>query len=402
MKINRKKLNDLKLDIVILAGGKGTRISKYLGNLPKPMLKFNQKNFLKYLIQNFSKYPFRKIYILTGYKFQSIHKEFNNKVYNFVPIECINEKKLMGTGGALLGIKNKIKKHFILINGDTIFDVNPYDLVKLSKSNVVGAVALVKNKNQSSKKLNLLRIKNKKVLFSKNGRLMNGGVYYFKKSIFNYLQKRKHSLENDVLPQLITLRKINGKVFDEFFLDIGTPKYYQLSENKLKNYYQKPVAFLDRDGVINYDRAGYVFRTKDFIFRKNVIEGLNYLNKKNYYLFIVTNQAGIGKKIYSVKDFYKLHTNLKLFLASKNVFLHDVKFSPYHLKAKIKKYRKDSGYRKPGNLMIKELINEWHVDVKKSFMIGDKITDYFAAKKSSLPFYFVENDFFKQIKKLID
>mgnify|MGYP003324499179 CR=1 FL=1 len=297
MKINRKKLNDLKLDLVILAGGKGTRISKYLGNLPKPMLKFNQKSFLKYLIQNFSKYPFRKIYILTGYKFQSIHKEFNNKVYNFVPIECINEKKLMGTGGALLGIKNKIKKHFILINGDTIFDVNPYDLVKLSKSNVVGAVALVKNKNQSSKKLNLLRIKNKKVLFSKNGRLMNGGVYYFKKSIFNYLQKRNHSLENDVLPQLIKYRKINGKIFNEFFLDIGTPKYYRISENKLKNYYQKPVAFLDRDGVINYDRAGYVYRMKDFIFRKNVIEGLNHLNKKNCIALMIDQRVSEGEKI---------------------------------------------------------------------------------------------------------
>ena len=112
MKITRKKFNHHDLDLVILAGGKGTRISKFLGNLPKPMLKFNKKSFLKYLIQNFSKYPFRKILILTGYKYQSIHKEFNNKVFNFTPVQCIKEKRLMGTGGALLGIKKKILKHF--------------------------------------------------------------------------------------------------------------------------------------------------------------------------------------------------------------------------------------------------------------------------------------------------
>ena len=70
-----------KVDLVILAGGKGTRIKKYLKNLPKPMIKFNNKHFLAYLINNVSKYNFENTYILTGYKSDIIYKKFNNKEF---------------------------------------------------------------------------------------------------------------------------------------------------------------------------------------------------------------------------------------------------------------------------------------------------------------------------------
>ena len=98
-----------KVDLVILAGGKGTRIKKYLKNLPKPMLKFNKKHFLTYLINNISKYNFGKIYILTGYKSEIIYNKFNNKEFNFNKVVCLKEKKLLGTGGALRKLKKKIK-----------------------------------------------------------------------------------------------------------------------------------------------------------------------------------------------------------------------------------------------------------------------------------------------------
>jgi len=71
------------IDLVILAGGKGTRIKQYLANKPKPMVKFNDIYFLQYLINNFSKYPFNKIYILTGYKSKIIFNNFHNKTFNF-------------------------------------------------------------------------------------------------------------------------------------------------------------------------------------------------------------------------------------------------------------------------------------------------------------------------------
>ena len=150
------------IDLVILAGGKGTRIKQYLANKPKPMVKFNDIYFLQYLINNFSKYPFNKIYILTGYKSKIIFNNFHNKTFNLTKVICLKEKKPMGTGGALLGLKNVKINDFILANGDTIFDVEIKDLIKSYVKGKLGSVALASNKkNTNNLKLNKLNIKKK-------------------------------------------------------------------------------------------------------------------------------------------------------------------------------------------------------------------------------------------------
>ena len=190
--------------LVILAGGKGSRISKYLNNMPKPMAKFNNFHFLDYLIKNFSKYDFKKIYILTFYRYKVIHKKFHKKKYNFVEINCVKEKKAMGTGGALYFLKNKIKEDFILINGDTIFDININELIRGLNKNSLGAIALIKKDHlNNSHKLNELSLKEKKIFFKKNGKLINGGIYFFRRKIFKYIKNIPSSLENDILPNLI-------------------------------------------------------------------------------------------------------------------------------------------------------------------------------------------------------
>ena len=119
------------IDLVILAGGKGTRIKEFLGNKPKPMVKFNNIHFLQYLINSLGKFSFNKIYILTGYKHGAIFKNFHNKIFNLTKIKCLNEKTLMGTGGALLNLKKEKINDFILVNGDTIFDIDINNLIKL-------------------------------------------------------------------------------------------------------------------------------------------------------------------------------------------------------------------------------------------------------------------------------
>jgi D-glycero-D-manno-heptose 1,7-bisphosphate phosphatase len=385
------------LDLVILAGGKGTRIKKYLHNKPKPMVKFNEIYFLQYLINIFSKYPINKIFILVGYKSDIIFKNFHNKTFNFTKVVCVKEKKLMGTGGALLSLKKKKIKDFILINGDTVFDIDLADFIKSFKKKKLGSVALAPNsKNINNYKLNNLEIKNNILCYKKNSKLMNGGVYFFKRRILNLIPNKPCSLEEDVFPNIIKKKLLTGKIYKNFFLDIGTPKYFNVSAKRLKDYFSRPAAFLDRDGVINHD-SGYVYKKKDFRFRKGVIKGLKYLIKKKYYIFIVTNQAGIAKGIYNENDFKKLHLYLKRNLSKKNIYFNDVQYCPYHPKGKIKIYRKKSSLRKPGNQMVKNILKIWLVNKRKSFMIGDKNSDKYCAKKSKLLFFFSENNFYKQI-----
>ena len=392
-------INNKKIDLVILAGGIGSRIKKQLGGKPKPMLRFNNKYFLNYLINNLSKYNFNKIIILTRYKSDIIHKKFHKKNFNFINIECINEKKKMGTGGALHLIKKKVND-FVLVNGDSIFDIDIVNFTKKIKKNSLGALALKKNFNQQSSKLNKLNLKNNYIYQSKNGKYMNGGVYFFKKKFLDYIPNKECSLESDILPKLISKKKIDGEIFNDFFIDIGSETFLKKAPKMLLKKFSKKAVFLDRDGVINHD-YGYVHSIKKFKFRKGVIRGLRLLSKKNYFIFIVTNQAGIGKKIFSLDAFKKLHIELKKRFTKKNIFINEVKYSPFHKNAKILKYKKISDFRKPGNLMIKSLFKDWDIQKKKSFMIGDKRSDFLAAKKSNLKFYYVNNDFYKQIKSII-
>ena len=107
---------------------------------------------------------------------------------------------------------------------------------------------------------------------------MNGGIYFFNKNILKYISKKRHSLENDLLKELIT-KKINGIVTNQFFLDIGTPKNLKAAPKLLEKTFKGPAAFLDRDGVINFD-YGYVSSFKNFKLRPGVIKGLKLLCKK--------------------------------------------------------------------------------------------------------------------------
>lgn len=400
MKQHETSLNKYrKLDLVILAGGKGSRIKEKLKNLPKPMVKFRKKNFLQYVINSFSKFPFRKIYILTGYRSNYIFKKYHNKEINFTRIECLKETKLLGTAGSLYNLRKKVND-FVLTNGDSIFEINLNELIKSCSKNSYGSAALTKNTNQESKKLNQLSIKKNKIIFDKNGHLMNGGIYFLKKKIFKYIQNKYMSLENEILVDLIKKNKINGIYSNNFFHDIGTNKFFNKTNNFIDKYLYRPAAFLDRDGVINYEK-NYIFNMKNFVLRKGVIKGLKLLQKKNYYLFIVTNQAGIAKKKFSEVTFKKFGFEIKKFFSQKNIFFDDVEYCPFHKDALIKKFRKNSQFRKPGNLMVKSLFKKWPIKKKGSFFIGDQISDFNCAKRSNLYFEYAEKDFFKQIQKII-
>jgi len=387
------------VDLVILAGGKGTRIKKLLGKYPKPMLKFNNKHFIQYILNNKSKYNFKRIIILCGFRSNVLFKKFHKKIINLTEIICLKEKKLLGTGGALVNLKKLKVKDFILTNGDTIFDIDLNLFISSLKKKSIGTVALTRNRNQTSIKLNNLTLNKNNIKNKKKNILKNGGIYFYKKDSFKYIKNKHCSLENDLLPKLISKKLINGKIFKDFFIDIGSKYYLKIAEKKLKKQYNRPAVFLDRDGVINHD-YGHVHKIKNFKFRSGVLQGLKYLVKKKFNVFIVTNQAGIGKKIFSENEFFKLHKRINEKLKKLNIFFNDVQYSPFHIKAKIKKYKKNSSLRKPGNKMIENIKCNWDINRKKSLMIGDKISDEIAAKKSGLKFYYPEKNFYLQVKSL--
>lgn len=390
-----------KIDLIILAGGKGQRIKKYTKFVPKPLIKIKHKPFLKYLLNYYSKYNFNKILLLCGYKGNKIKKIYHKKNINLIPIECIIEKRRLGTGGALYQIKNKLKNDFLLINGDSFleFDFKKF-LEKKFQNNSLGKMILVNRKSyKTNNKLSSLKLDYKKNLIKFNGDYMNAGIYFLKKEILKKILKTNYSLENDILPKLILKKKIEGIFSKGFFIDIGTYKNLKIAKKQLYKITKSSAAFLDRDGVINHD-TGYVHQIKDFKIKKNVFAAIRYLNKKKINVFIVTNQAGIGKGYFTEKEFINFQTQVKKLLTKNKCYINDLRYSPFHPEAKIKKYRKTTKLRKPGNLMIKNLKNNWNIDLSKSFMIGDKETDKIAAQSSKIYFEYDQNNLLKQVKKI--
>ena len=152
-----------KFDVVILAGGKGTRIKKFIKNLPKPLIKIGKISFLDILIQNITKYNVNKIYICAGYKGKLIKKKYHKKKINLIDIECVIEKIPLGTGGCLSLIKNKVSKNFFIVNGDTFFDLDLNDIYYKNKNNNKIHISLSNsNTYKENKKLTKLSLNKKK------------------------------------------------------------------------------------------------------------------------------------------------------------------------------------------------------------------------------------------------
>tara|TARA_B110000008_G_scaffold270348_1_gene300497 strand:+ start:1724 stop:2911 length:1188 start_codon:yes stop_codon:yes gene_type:complete len=391
------------LDLVILAGGKGTRIKKFTRNKPKPLAKIGRFTFLDLLLSNVTKYNFRKIIILAGYKGQQIFKKYNNKSINFIKIQCIIEKKPLGTGGGLKIIKNHLTDNFFVINGDTISDFNYYEMLKLKKKHK-SVIALTNSKfNYDGNSIKNLKFNEHNLITINNNRDKNfksAGVCLLDKDIFQNTNKVKFSLEDEILYKLILTKKAYAYTKKFFFYDIGTKFDFRNAKEKLLDYLKKPALFLDRDNTINYDK-GYTYKFKDFKFINNSYEALKNISKKKIYIFIITNQAGIAKGYFKESDFINLHSKLKKKLVKDEIYINEVKYCPYHPNAKILRYKKNSLLRKPNNLMIKQIFKKFNIDKKNSLMIGDQLKDLKCAKKSGLRFKFVEKDLNNQIKKII-
>ena len=146
-------------------------------------------------------------------------------------------------------------------------------------------------------------------------------------------------------------------------------------------------AFLDRDGVINEEK-GYISKIQDFKIYPQTAKAIKLLNDHDFLVILITNQAGIGRGLITLKELQNIHTHLKNTIKKKGAFINDIYFCPFHPVYGVGKYKKNSKDRKPGSGMIMKAKKKWNIDNKNSFMIGDKKIDLLAAKNAGLKFYY--------------
>jgi len=141
---------------------------------------------------------------------------------------------------------------------------------------------------------------------------------------------------------------------------------------------QLPALFLDRDGVINLDK-GYVSQIENFEWMPGAAACIRNFKARGWYVFVVTNQSGIARGLYTEDAMQKLHAWMLETLVKDGAHIDRIYHCPYHQEGEIARYRKDSFDRKPKPGMLLQAMADFPVKREASFLIGDKDTDIQAA-----------------------
>ena len=143
---------------------------------------------------------------------------------------------------------------------------------------------------------------------------------------------------------------------------------------------QKAV-FLDRDGTIIED-IGYLDECSKIRFLPRVGEAIKLLTENGFRVIITTNQSGIARGYFTEETVREINRYIQEYLAKQGAFIDRTYYCPHHIEGTIEEYKKDCHCRKPNPGMIQKATGEYDIDLKGSFVIGDKISDIEAGRRA--------------------
>ena len=416
---------------VIMAGGKGTRISTLFPYIPKPLIPIENIPVLEREICSLRDQGFTDLILTVSHMGENIMNYFGDGSRLGVAIQYYNEVTPLGNAGALFKLRDQLTEDFLLLNADAIFDVNFNRMVDFHRSHN-GLVTLFTHPNSHPYDSGLLSVDEKmsvkqwlakedeRPTYYKNR--VNAGLHVISPAVLDMARIDTEKIgmvdeatgkvmKVDLDRQLLKPLAGTGKMFcydsPEYVKDMGTPeRYYSVVSDfeagivQSKNLKNKQKAiFLDRDGTIN-KYVGFLRDINQFELIEDVAEAIKQINAAGYLCIVVTNQPVIARGEVTVFQLEEIHNKMETLLGLKGAYIDGLYYCPHHphkgFEGEIPELKFDCECRKPKPGMLLKAAEDFNIDLSKSWMVGDGKNDIKAGENAGCKTCLIGKDEFEQ------
>jgi len=395
-----------------MAGGKGTRVSSIANDIPKPMIPICGKPILEHQIECLKKNRLTEVVLVIGHLGDHIRDYFGDGGRFGCNISYYNETEPLGTAGALYKLKN-LSDDFILLNGDTIFDIDFSRMIKFHREKEAhvslavhpnshpfdSALIISNDSNQVTGWLN----KEDERTYYKNQ--VNAGLHIISTDFLkSCLQtKEKVDLDRDMLKPSISGGKIFAYCTPEYIKDMGTPERYAQVTSDIENgivrqknlSVKQKCVFLDRDGTINKFND-FITKPEDFELIDGAAEAIKKINTMGYLAIVITNQPVIARGEADFETLDLIHMKMETDLGRYGAYIDDLFYCPHHpdkgFEGERPEYKIECDCRKPKPGLIFKAATQYNIDLSQSYMVGDDMRDINAGKNAGCIPVLLTND----------
>lgn len=398
---------------VIVSGGKGTRISQIYPDIPKPMIPIAGVPVLEREIISLKNQGITDFIITVQYRADVIMDYFGRGEKHNVNIQYYVETEPLGNAGALYFLRDKLEKEFLLVNADSLFDIDIQKFVRFHRQSEALATIIVHPNDHpydsgliqcdcTGKVTKWFPKEAERELYYHN--LVNAGIHILSSALLDrQVEKRRIDLDRDILMPLVNEKKLYAYRTPEYIKDMGTPNRLRqvmddfsngLIEKKNLSRKQKAV-FLDRDGTINR-YVGFLKNIDDFELLDGVSDAIKIFRNLGYLIIIVTNQPVIARGEMTIEELEQVHKKMETLLGNEGTYIDDLFYCPHHpqkgFKGERLEYKVECECRKPKPGMLLEASRKYNINLSNSWMIGDCETDVEAGKNAGCKTCFLTKD----------
>jgi histidinol-phosphate phosphatase family protein len=387
-------MNDYKTNrptqAVILAGGLGIRLRPITDTIPKPMITFHGKPFLEYIIEMLVEQGFKKVVLLLGYLPEKVIEYFGDGKKFGLEIEYSITDVEDDTGLRLQKAKHLIDPIFTLLYCDNYW---PMDFEKMwdkyLNANVSALVTVYMNRDNYTKSNIRINADDFIEIYDKTRQAPNLqgvdiGFFILKRELIDLIPEGNHNFEKTVMLKLIEEREIVTYPTEHRYYSVGSHERLKLTSTFLE---KRPTIILDRDGVLNKKapKAEYITSWGNWEWLEGSKEALIKLKENGYQIILVSNQAGIARKFMTHDDLEEIHSHMINELIEQGGGIDKIYYCPHG-------WDENCNCRKPKPGMLFQAQRDFHLDLSKTWFVGDDERDEIAGKAAGMRTALIEGD----------